>query len=269
MPWYLITDSRGSPFEYPLSAELDPEGITARPGSALETHWVGRPNRAKFHIAPELMAAAARAPVPSWPARLFKVEPGARLWPRVGQCGYVYLVDVVAEISVFKVFGRKARTMELFFAGVAAMTTEDWIRVAALAAAHRNAVRCSLGPAAAELAKIAMQSYLEVERTRLKRQGELACDWVRGLLRIEKSDAPDLERQLMMDSLETATRALILGDEVPEVLRVNALAPFTSVIGPVWENPRRSPAQSPSTSLTSSPQVAQAGGGEGIWLSIS
>ncbi len=69
MPWYLITDSRGSPFEYLLSAELDPEGIMARPGSALETHRIGHKNRAKCQVAPDpFTAATSRAPYPRWPA---------------------------------------------------------------------------------------------------------------------------------------------------------------------------------------------------------
>ena len=270
MPWYLITDSRGSPFEYPLSAELDPEGITARPGSALETHWIGHKNRAKFQIAPDpLTAATSRAPDPRWPARLFMVAPATQLQSPRGEYRYVYRVEILEEISVFEVFDRKAKTMERVFMALEEMGPEQWVRVAAHSATARVALTCNFGAATTELTRTAVRSYADAQRARLKWQGNLACHWTRLLLRIEKRDASDFERKLMVDSLEAATWALVLGDNIPGILREAALAPFAAVIGPVWENPRRSPAQSPSTSPTSSPQVAQAGGGEGIWPSIS
>ncbi|MDA8375303.1 MAG: hypothetical protein M0Z91_13830 [Actinomycetota bacterium] len=269
MAFYLLTDSHGRPY-LPDLREFTSGAATARVGAELRTGlsapWHGK----RFFVAGSPGRTLPDSPMfPDRHSRLFEVQLPGREAP-VRHAGRI-AVDcalVTKEVSVFRLFGRQAKFMERFFAGMEAMTLEQWARVHQyfVATELRDVARYGT-PGVGRIGR-AVKNTAHRSTKLVDELGYLADGWAYELI---DSSIPDERRVEMLRASETANvaaRALALGDKLLPAIRVDALAPFAAVIGPVWEESKPAKKPPPVVPITPSNEYVQPGREERSCLGI-
>lgn len=256
MSWYLMTDGFGQPEIGAVLSIFEESQVTAVVGQRLCTPRL-KEGRATFYIARDPVEAIDVPAEHAWPARLFRVEYAGNLRPEETAGDWVSEVDVVEELSIFEAFAPQADLVQRLFGGMAAMSTEQWIRVYWASQAlqppggeHAHPYFSTPSSRWAEMlphTRITGDWRFDRLRTQARRAGAMA----RALTGEARAAALDKEEKNWDVLTKTAklaellAKAILLGDQLPRYLREEVLGLFLSAVGPIWEEPRRTEPRPP------------------------
>ena len=244
MPYYLVTSHAGGVLDNRWMAKpvpsIDPVSVGARLN--LRTGRWRRPWEGfEAYIAPDRKGLlGVLLAWPDWPLpRVFELEIGGP-GTKKGDIG----ADVVRELGLAWALGRHGRSVMRFSAALAAASPESLNRLGCYCRAQSIRLDSLVGKqrerdTASEELSERMKDMGRYRELQIQVAGSFgSCSVAAAFQRTDPPRWP-IERSLR-EAASYAAGALAGKDGIPSELLEELLAPFRTLLGPVWESPKRS-----------------------------